>query len=136
MKRFIATATLVLGMSFGLTTHASAQTTAVRATVPFDFAVGNRILPHGVYNISSDGNFLSFSSRDSKAHMYTIALRGLPSSDGSSLLVFDKIQDKYFLRKVVSRFASTSREWPMSKLEKRTQELPVTRDIYAENSSR
>lgn len=136
MKRIIAAATLVLGMSFGFTTHASAQTTAVRADVPFDFAVGNHILPHGVYNITADGDFLSFRSSDSKANMFATALRGLPSSDGSSLLVFDKIQDKYFLRKVVSRFASTSREWPMSKLEKRTQELPVTRDIYAENSSR
>jgi hypothetical protein len=123
-------------MSFGLTTQASAQTAAVRATVPFDFAVGNRVLPHGVYNISADGSFLSFRSTDSKANMVATALRGTTSSDGRSVLVFDKIQDKYFLRKVVTNWASTSREWPMSKLEKRTQELPVTRDVYAEHSSR
>jgi hypothetical protein len=136
MKRIIAAASIVLGMNFGIGTHASAQTNAVRATVPFDFAVGSRVIPRGIYRISLDGEFLSFTNSNYTTHLFATAGHGVPTKHGRSVLVFDKVQDKYFLRKIITASAATTREWPVSEREKKAQEMPTTLDIYAENSSR
>lgn len=136
MKRTIALATLALGMSIGFTTHVSAQTTAVRVTVPFDFAVGNHVLPQGTYRIGTDGDLLAFNGRDQKASLFTVAPRGEASKDGKSVLVFDNIEGQYFLRKIVTTSARISADFPMSKLEKNSRESIGTRSVYAETSSR
>jgi hypothetical protein len=123
-------------MSHGFTTKASAEEKGVRATVPFDFAVGSRILPQGTYNIGPDGGFVAFKGTEKKASLFTIAPRGESSKDGKSVLVFDNVEGQYFLRKIVTTSTQSSVEFPLSKLERKTRESVSTRNIYAEASSR
>ncbi len=136
MKHLIAVATLVLGMSLGFTSHASAQEDIARVTVPFDFAVGNRVLPQGTYHIDSDGAFLAFNNPEKGASLFTFRSPGEASKDGKSMLVFDKLEGQYFLRKIVSPSEHKSVDFPISTLEEKTKESEGTRDTYAENSNR
>src|SRR6478609_10307494 len=131
MKRIITAAILVLGISLGISNRASAQDGGIRVTVPFDFAVGNRILPQGTYHISSDGGFLAFNNSDRKTSMFTPGVRNEGSKDGKSMLVFDNVNGQYFLRDIYSIYARTSVTFPKSRLERKTQEAPAIRNIYA-----
>lgn len=135
MKHTIALAILAMGMGFGFTSHASAQDSAVRVKVPFDFAVGSHVLPQGTYRISADGNFLGFQNAEKKASLYTTTMPGDTSKDGRSVLVFDHVNDKYFLRKIVSTYSRTSADFPKSKLEKNSQETVSSLNIYADPAS-
>ena len=136
MKRTIALATLALGMSFGFTSHASAQATAVSATVPFDFAVEGRVLPKGTYQIGNSGGFLAFKNAGQHTSLFTRGLPGVASKDGRSVLIFDKVQGNYFLRKIVTLSGALSVDFPLSDLESRTKESGTSFSIYAETSSR
>jgi len=136
MKRIITAAILVLGISLGISNRASAQDGGIRVTVPFDFAVGNHILPQGTYRIASDGNFLAFNNSDRKASLFMPGIRNEGAKDGKSMLVFDDVNGQYFLRNIYSSYARTSVAFPKSKLEQKSQEAPAIRNVYAENSSR
>ena len=136
MKRIITAAILVLGISLGISNRASAQDGGIRVTVPFDFAVGNRILPQGSYHISSDGGFLAFKNSERKTSLFTQGIRNEGAKDDKSMLVFDNVNRQYFLRNIYSVYARTSVAFPKSKLEQKSQEAPAIRNIYAENSSR
>jgi hypothetical protein len=134
MKRVLAAAVLSLGLGLSFTTHASAQTT-VRATVPFDFAVGERVLPHGTYLIGTDGSFTSFKTQEGKTSLFLVASPGVPT-DGAPKLVFDDINGNYFLRDIVTDRTPTTSHFAVSKLEKELKESRRALNIYAETSSR
>ena len=108
MKRIITAAILMIGTTLGVSNRASAQEPAVRADVPFDFAVGSHVLPAGNYQIAAHGDSL----------------------------VFDHVGGQYFLRRIVSTNAKVSADFPMSKLETKSEEIAETRSIYATTSSR
>ena len=144
MKRMITLALVVAGL--GYTSYASAQNAAIKVDVPFDFAVGNHVLPSGEYRISHDGGTLVLESRDHRAHLYTVAEPGDTAKDGKSKLTFDVVQGQYFLRKIASTSSSTSAEFPASRLEKKSRELSMQQakwqepeqssTIYAETARR
>jgi hypothetical protein len=136
MKRTIALAILALGMSLGFISHASAQATSVRVTVPFDFAVEGNILPQGTYQIGTSGGFLGFKNASQHASLFAQGLPGAVSKDGRSVLVFDKVQGKYFLRKIVTFSGPLSVDFQRSKQDSKTRESAELRSIYAETSSR
>jgi len=140
MKRIITVAILMIGASFGVSNRASAQEAALKVDVPFDFAVGNHVLPAGDYQIASHGDSLFFENREQRAELFTIAAAGDTATDGQSKLIFDNVQGQYFLRRIVSTSQKTSAAFPVSKLEKHSREVAQstigTRSIYAETSSR
>ena len=81
---------------------ANAQSEQARATVPFDFIVGDTTLPAGNYAIgkaSSGGDCLKISNTVAKgaAMRLTIALDG---KSENSKLVFHRYGERYFLAEV------------------------------------
>jgi hypothetical protein len=125
MKRIVTLATLLVAAGFSYTSYASAQETTIRAKVPFDFAVGNHVMPSGEYRIAAQGNALVIENRDQRAHLFMVGEPGDSSTNGKNTLTFDVVQGQYFLRKIASTSASTSAEFPVSKLEKRSRELAL-----------
>jgi hypothetical protein len=137
MKRIITLAILSIGASLGINNYASAQEAAVKVNVPFDFAVGTHVLPSGTYRIAAQGNFLEFDRADRKTSLFILGEPGERAQEGQqSKLVFDNVQGRYFLRKIETKSAKTSAEFPVSKLETKSKELAQSRSIYAETSSR
>jgi len=140
MKRIITVAILMIGASLGVGNRASAQEPALKVDVPFEFAVGNHVLPAGNYQIAAHGDSLFFDNHEQRAELFTIATAGDTATDGQSKLIFDNVQGKYFLRRIVSTSQETSAAFPVSKLEKQSREVAESnvgiRSIYAETSSR
>jgi len=136
MKRTIAAAVLAQAIGLGLTSHASAQTGQVVATIPFDFAIGGHVLPQGSYHIEDMGNFIAFRSAEQKSSIFSRGLRGKTSADGKTVLFFDDVNDQYFLRKIVTVSVGMSMEFPVSNLEGKIRNSDSTRSVYGKISSR
>jgi hypothetical protein len=137
MKRIIALAIFIVGISLTMTNRISAQTATVNVKVPFDFAVGDRVLPKGTYRIQPDGDFLLFNCKEHSAEsIYANAEHGDASIDGRSVLSFDVVDGKHFLRKIASTSSTASAEFPVSKLERNAEELYASRQTSALNRGR
>jgi hypothetical protein len=124
MKRITAIAIFALA-SLVTAGSAVAQEHAVKATVPFDFAVGNSHLPAGTYTISSadsrSSTGLAIRSDSGKITVLTTAFAdGKQSKTGK--LVFDKYGDQYYMREILCSNADMNLELPVSKAEKRAQQ--------------
>jgi hypothetical protein len=124
MKRITAIAFCALA-SLVAAGSAVAQGHAVKATVPFDFAVGNSHLPAGTYTISTaddrSSTGLMIRSDSGKVTVLTTAYAdGKQSNTGK--LVFDKYGDQYFMREILCSNADLNLELPISKAEKKAQQ--------------
>ena len=123
MKRITAIAIAALA-SLVTAGSAVAQGHAVKATVPFDFAVGDSHLPAGTYTISASetGTSTSLVIRSEAGNTTILAAA---SADGkqsqNARLVFDKYGDRYFMREILSPNAEMNLNLPVSKTEKRIQ---------------
>ena len=101
MKRITAIAFSILAV---LTTAsgAMAQVGLVRATVPFDFSVGNKRLPSGTYEVTySLGNVIKIQNT-ADPHVMTLVstMRDSTISYKESVLIFEKYGNRYFLHEV------------------------------------
>lgn len=122
MKRITVTALFTLA-ALVTAGGAMAQGHAVRATVPFDFTVGDRTLPAGTYEIwSSSTNLVEIQNRGTHAAMLiTISYDSHESRNGSKL-VFDKYGDhQYFLSEILCSSASINASLPPTKSEKQAR---------------
>src|SRR5579863_4097870 len=80
-----------------------AQATAWRATIPFDFRVGNAHLPAGKYVIHESGTALMVKEESGRQGAAAIALTNAASRPGhqpSAELGFHRYGDTYFLASV------------------------------------
>lgn len=82
--------------------NALAQQNEVRATVPFDFTVGGKVLPAGSYTISqvSYGG-IELRSRDQHIAMLALASPTVEQSANGNELVFEKHAGRYSLREIL-----------------------------------
>src|ERR1700758_993059 len=106
MKRSIGTAlfTFAAVVTAALVTAAGvmAQSRAIHATVPFDFSVGDRLLPAGSYEIwSPSRNMVEIQNRDNHATMLTATTYNSHESRNGGKLVFHKYRDRYFLSEIL-----------------------------------
>jgi hypothetical protein len=120
---FFALATLVTAGS------AVAQEQAVKANVPFDFAVGNTTVPAGTYTISvdaaRDSHLILLRNDTGKVTIMATAFAdGRTSQTGK--LVFDKRGDQYFLHEILCAAVDMNLELPVSKAEKSAQRLQAS----------
>ena len=102
---------------------ASAQDHAARATVPFNFNVGDKWVPAGTYLITSNMNLpevIDIRSADGR-----ILLLSVTQNDGRRLntgkLVFTKYGDQYFLHEILCSLCGMNVAFPDSKHEKLTR---------------
>jgi hypothetical protein len=120
MKRITSIALFAL-VSFVTIGSISAQERAVKANVPFDFTVGNKLVPAGTYTISSE-NSNTILIQNGERH---VAIFSSAYADGkqskTSKLVFNKYGDQYFLSEVLCASVDMNLELPTSKAEKRAR---------------
>jgi len=132
MKKLIPAAILAAA---GLLTAGSARaqmTHEVRAYIPFDFSVGNTVLPAGHYRIepvSSPASANEVLLQNSDWPGYARLVRGtdgpweaLPIYTVSrSFLRFDHYGDQYFLRTVRAPLSAVNVEIPLSRSEEQAR---------------
>jgi len=117
MKRITAISLLTIAglASSGI---ALAQDRVVEAKVPFNFSVGNKLLPAGTYRVTQSSSNLVLvqdGERNNAAMSTTYSSSG---STGPGKLVFDKYGDRYFLHAVLSERAGINVDFPTSRSEK------------------
>ena len=102
---------------------AIAQTVHVRADIPFNFAVGNKTLLAGTYDIgtisSGDSKTLLLKARDGNASMMlnSNAAEGLKPTNKTKL-VFNQYGNQYFLSQIWVNGETRGRQLPKSSREK------------------
>jgi hypothetical protein len=120
MKRMtsIALFALVSSITIGM---ASAQERAVKADVPFDFTVANKLVPAGTYTIfPASYGVLKIQNSDSHVAILTTTTHDANESK-TNKLVFNKIGNQYFLSEVLCSSADMNMSVPASKAEKRAR---------------
>ncbi len=122
MKKLAAVAFFAIA-NFAVAGSSFAQTHAVKANIPFDFTVGNELLPAGTYVIKSEtGHIVQIKNLDKPVQALGLSMPDHTVGRGDHKLVFNKYRDQYFLRKVVSEDAEMDLRLPVSKSEKKTQQ--------------
>jgi hypothetical protein len=115
---FSAAATLAAG-------NLLAQAHAVQATMPFDFMVGNKILPSGTYTVVPvTDDVIAIQNSDKKVVALSQASSDTRQLPNGAALIFDKYQNQYFLREVLGGPSTLNADLPWAKSERkaRTQE--------------
>jgi hypothetical protein len=123
MKRTTAFALLAIA-NFAIAGTSFAQSEGVRATVPFDFTVGNKLLPSGTYTIkqeSSNANVIVIRSHDKPIATFSPVHQDSNKSPNGGKLLFHKYGGQYFLSEILCDQAEMNFELPTSKTEKRAE---------------
>jgi hypothetical protein len=111
-------------LGFGLllaVSGAQAQETRVKAHIPFDFVVGNQVLPAGEYMVASEGSTnraIVIRSNDRKTAILstTYSCSSSKPSD-TSKLVFHRLAGRYFLSQVWAQGNTWGQQLQQSKAE-------------------
>jgi hypothetical protein len=133
MKRITKIALLSLA-TLGASVGAKAQQLVLKVTVPFNFTVGEKLLPAGNYTISSPSRGIILVRAADRDYMASIvATHGNNESSDGSKVVFDVYGDQYFLHRILSPMASDMNvDIPTSKIEKKVR----TREAMLDHGER
>lgn len=116
MNRIKSLALFLAASMFQMAPSLKAQAEVFDAKVPFQFSAGDKTLPPGQYRITRRNAFVTVENRG-KFSSALILVSGADSSrDGQVHLVFDRVNDTYFLREVLAPAGSI--ELPVSRTEK------------------
>ena len=121
MKRIVAIALFTAASTLAVA-NALAQAHAVQATMPFGFAVGNKVLPPGTYTINPvTDSVIRIRNSDKR-----VLILGASSPDSNqfqngAVLVFDKIGGDYFLREVLGGSGAVNVDLLLSRMEQRAR---------------
>jgi hypothetical protein len=120
MKQFAAIALLAVASTFGAA-HASAQQAyQIRADIPFDFTVSNKVLAAGHYTILPvRDDLIEIQGQNGKTTVLSAAYPNSGPSQRHGALVFDRYGKEYFLRQVDGGTAAVSDDLPLTKSEQR-----------------
>jgi len=121
MKHIFAIA-LFAATSLSASTSASAQTVAQQVTVPFEFTVGEKLLPAGTYLIKGiQPGMVLLQNREGRANMFSPILSTDTVNKASNRLIFNKYGDQYFLSEIRGSVGETAAKIVTSNLEKRVR---------------
>ena len=104
MKLNIIRFMVLTAVALILGSAAFAQTLNLRAVVPFNFVVGDKVYPAGEYAVNSNGNgdyLLFVAGRSTKESGLTLSYQitsGMPAEH--TVLIFQHVGDAYFLQQV------------------------------------
>ena len=123
MKRITIVALFAAASMVGLG-NAFAQGYAVRATMPFDFSIGSKVLPAGTYKINRFHNdLIEIQNQDKDIAILSTSLSDDAQSKNGAVLIFDKCGDQYFLREVLAGSGGgINVNLPLSKAEERARQ--------------
>ena len=120
--KWMRSAFLGLGLLLAVSA-AQAQEPRVKANIPFDFVVGDQVMPAGEYIVDAAGEATpAILIRSNGGSGSSIALTFACASAGPSKttkLVFHTLAGRYFLSQVWAEGYAQGRELRMSKSEKR-----------------
>ena len=106
--------------------HASAQTT-VEAKIPFEFAVGQKVLPPGTYSITQvTSRIIELQNLDRRTSVFVSTFASDYVSQKPKEMVFHKYGNQYFLHEVRGGLGQFSLGLSPSKLEKEIQRQAAT----------
>jgi len=117
--KLMRSAFLGLGLLLAVSA-AQAQEPRVKANIPFDFVVGDRVMPAGEYIVVRAGDASPAIQLRSAENGTTLALTFACASAGPSKdtkLVFHALAGRYFLSQVWTEGYAQGRELQMSKSE-------------------
>jgi hypothetical protein len=125
---------LLLGVlslgAFASASHAVAQGTAVKVTVPFAFQNGSQHLPAGTYRIDLNSEHM-IVLRGTAPHASGIAMT-LPDQRSKALatgkVVFQRYGDHLYIREVWIAGSTEGRECVKSREEKRDKQLQIAQN--------
>ena len=120
MKRITAIA-LVAIANLAMAGTSFAQSSGVRANVPFDFTVGNKLLPAGTYTIKEQSeHVIQITNRDKPIAAVTLVNGDSHTSPNGGKLMFHRYGSQYFLSEILCDQANMNLQVPTSNTEKRT----------------
>lgn len=122
MKRMTAIALIAIA-NFAMAGTSLAQSTGVKAKVPFAFAVGNTVFPAGTYTITSPSSHAILIRNLDQTNIAGLSLvhqDGNKSPNGGKL-VFHRYAGQYFLSEILCDTASMNFEVNTSKREQKAQ---------------
>jgi hypothetical protein len=120
MNRIKAIALLAIA-NFAMAGTSFAQSNGVRATVPFDFTVGNKLLPAGTYIIKEQSNhMIVIQNHDKPIAMLSLVNGDSNRSPNGGKLKFHRYGSQYFLSEILCDQANMNLQVPTSKTEKTT----------------
>ena len=101
MKRVIAIA-LFAASSIAAANNLSAQDHMVKANIPFDFTVNDKVLPAGTYTIASLSPY-AIEVRNVKGHIAEFsAVHNDDKRSTTPMLVFQRYGNQYFLHEILA----------------------------------
>jgi hypothetical protein len=120
MKRITAIAFLAIA-NFAMAGTSFAQSNGVRANVPFDFTVGDKLLPAGTYTIKqASDRMIAITNHDKPIAAFSLVNKDSMKYPDGGELIFRKYGSQYFLSEILCRSANMDLQVPASKTEKRT----------------
>jgi hypothetical protein len=119
MKRII-TATVFAFTVILSVGRSMAQVPAIRVNVPFNFTVGDKVLPPGTYTITlASSGVVQLRNRQEQISMGTTVLPDNRKSDNGGELVFTRYGNQFFLHEILCDYASMNVNLPTTRAEKR-----------------
>ena len=113
---------LTLALLLLLSAGAAQAQVDLEAAIPFEFLVGNKVLPAGNYTLTTDivsGVVQIHGRRNGEnAAIISFALGGGDNSQHESELVFNRYGDSYFLSQMWGKYSSTGRAIPQTRRER------------------
>ncbi len=98
MKRFQFAVPFLMTLAFW---RVDAQTMDVRATIPFEFRMGQQVLSAGTYTVHhSEGLLILRDANGGKATMGLTIATEPPTDSSTAVLVFHRYGDTYFLGEI------------------------------------
>jgi len=120
MKRITAIALLATA-NFALAGTSFAQSNGVRANVPFDFTVGDKLLPAGTYTIKEQSDHVIMIRNHDKPIAALSLVNGASNrSPNGGKLKFHRYGSQYFLSEILCEQADMNLQVPTSDTERRT----------------
>jgi len=120
MNRITAIALLAIA-NFAMAGTSFAQSTGVRANVPFDFTVGNKLLPAGTYTIKEQSNHvILITNYDKPIAALSLVNGDSNTSPNGGKLKFHRYGSQYFLSEILCEQANMNLQVPTSKTERTT----------------
>ena len=103
--RYLALAAGVFLVLAGSTVYA--QAIDLRAIIPFDFRMGNAVMPAGEYHVQSEGGMLILRGEDGSYPAAAVITTRVahPAAQEPSRLEFNRYGNSYFLTKVWDAFS-------------------------------
>jgi hypothetical protein len=120
----IAAIAIFVAATFTAAGSASAQDAGVKATVPFNFTVGNLAMPSGTYTIRESTltpELLLMRNWDAKVNVMSVGEPTQSDPRYGDVLVFHRYGNQYFLSDIYSRGSSLNIHYPTTKAEKRAK---------------